>query len=464
MSGDAAKRPPFRMSGARLSWSQEATANLWLAIPIAIGFLAQMAMIFIDNVMVGSLGADYLAAGGLGANLYFTPIVLGMGLLGGIGAVAAHFHGAREEEKVAIAGRQGLRLAVVLVLPMAAVLIAIILALPHLGYDPSVVGMARGLMLWGLIGVPPALGFMALRYFVIALAKPRVVTVVTILSLGATAFFNYLFIYGGFGAPKLGVPGVGLSGSIVSWLQLLAVGCYVTFSRSFRQYRVFSHLGRADPILWEIVHVGWPIAGSYMFENGLFLITTVLMGFFGAAALAAHTVVIGLCSFSFMVPYAISQAATTRVGHAAGAQNAPAARWSGYVALHMGVIWMSFTAALFLLIPHHLIALYIDLGDPQNQSTLEVALALLPIAALFQIFDGTQAVAGGALRGFKDTRVPMALCFLGYWLIGITAACILGFLLNFGPTGLWFGLALGLAVTALALTWRYHRMAQRFTP
>jgi MATE family multidrug resistance protein len=452
------------MSGARLSWSKEATANLWLAIPIAIGFLAQMAMIFIDNVMVGSLGADYLAAGGLGANLYFTPIVLGMGLLGGIGAVAAHFHGAGAEDKVAIAGRQGLRLSIALILPMAGVLIAIILLLPHLGYDPSIVGMARGLMLWGLVGVPPALGFMALRYFVIALAKPRVVTVVTILSLGATAFFNYLFIYGGFGAPRLGVPGVGLSGSIVSWLQLLAVGCYVTFSRSFRQYRVFSHLGRADPILWEIVHVGWPIAGSYMFENGLFLITTVLMGFFGGAALAAHTVVIGLCSFSFMVPYAISQAATTRVGHAAGARNAPAARWSGYVALHMGVIWMSFTAALFLLVPRHLIALYIDLGDPQNQSTLAVALALLPIAALFQIFDGTQAVAGGALRGFKDTRVPMALCFLGYWLIGITAACILGFLLNFGPAGLWFGLALGLAVTAVALTWRYHRMAQRFTP
>jgi MATE family multidrug resistance protein len=451
------------MSGARLSWIQEATANLWLAIPIAIGFLAQMAMIFIDNIMVGSLGADYLAAGGLGANLYFTPIVLGMGVLGGIGAVTAHFHGAGEEAKVAIAGRQGLRLAIALILPMAGVLIAIMLVLPHLGYEPSTVQMARGLMLWGLIGVPAALGFMALRYFVIALAKPRVVTVVTILSIGATAFFNYVFIYGHFGAPALGVPGVGLSGSIVSWLQLLGVAGYVTLSKTFRPYRIFHALGRADPILWEIVHVGWPIAGSYMFENGLFLITTVLMGFFGAAALAAHTVVIGLCSFSFMVPYAISQAGTTRVGHAVGARNLPAARWSGYVALHMGVIWMSFTAALFLLIPQHLVGLYIDIGDPQNQATLGVALAILPIAALFQVFDGTQAVAGGVLRGYKDTRVPMLLSFLGYWLIGITAACILGFLLSFGPVGVWFGLALGLAVTAIALTWRYHRMAQRFS-
>jgi MATE family, multidrug efflux pump len=127
----------------------------------------------------------------------------------------------------------------------------------------------------------------------------------------------------------------------------------------------------------------------------------------------------------------------------------------------MGVVWMTFTAALFLIVPRHLIALYIDTGDPQNQATLAIALAILPIAALFQVFDGTQAVAGGVLRGYKDTRIPMLLSFLGYWLIGITAGSILGFGLQFGPVGLWFGLALGLAVTAIALTWRYHRLAQR---
>jgi len=174
-------------------------------------------------------------------------------------------------------------------------------------------------------------------------------------------------------------------------------------------------------------------------------------------------VVIGLCSFTFMIPYAISQAGTTRVGHAVGAGNATEARWAGYVALHMGVVWMTFTAALFLILPRHLIALYIDIGDPQNQATLAIALAILPIAALFQVFDGTQSVAGGVLRGYKDTRIPMLLCFLGYWLIGITAACILGFGLKFGAVGLWFGLAIGLAVTAIALTWRYHRLAQRIT-
>ena len=455
MTAQAASRPQ-----SRLSWISEAAANLGLAIPIAIGFLAQMAMVFVDNIMVGRLGADPLAAGGLGANLLFTPILLGMGVLGGIGAVAAQAHGARDFVKVSTTGRQGLRLALALTLPCLVVLIGIIALLPWFGYDPSMVRMAQGLLLWGLPGMPAALAFIALRYFVIALGRPRVVTVVTILSIGATALFNYLFVYGGFGAPRMGVAGVGLSGSIVGWLQFLATAGYVAFNGGFRRYRVFSDLARADPVLWEIVHVGWPIAGSYMFENGLFLLTTMLIGFFGPDALAAHTVVIGLCSFTFMVPYAIGQAASVRVGHAVGAREAPGARRSGYVALHLGVIWMSMTAILFLVAPRPLIGLYIDINDPQNAPTLAIALALLPIAALFQVFDGNQAVAGGALRGLKDTRVPMLISFLGYWAIGITAGCLFGFGLGYGAVGLWYGLAIGLAATAVPLTWRYHRLAR----
>ena len=209
MSAEAASWPQ-----SRLSWFSEAVANLGLAVPIAIGFLAQMAMVFVDNIMVGRLGAASLAAGGLGANLLFTPILLGMGVLGGIGAVAAQAYGANDHAKVSTTGRQGLRLALALTLPCVGVLIGIVLLLPWLGYDPSTVLMAQGLLLWGLPGVPAALAFMALRYFVIALSRPRVVTVVTILSIGATALFNYLFVYGGFGAPRMGVAGVGLSGSI----------------------------------------------------------------------------------------------------------------------------------------------------------------------------------------------------------------------------------------------------------
>jgi MATE family multidrug resistance protein len=446
---------------ARLPWRSEAMANLGLALPIAIAFLAEMATVFVDNVMVGRLGSPELAAGGLGATLLFSPLLLGMGVLGGVAAVGAQAHGAGDQEKLSAVARQGLRLAIMLSLPCGGVLLGFALLLPHLGYDPATVEMVQGLLLWGLPGVPAFLAFNALRNFVTAIGRPRVVTVVAVLAVGVTAIANYLFIYGNFGMPRLGVAGVGVSGSIGSWAQFLAVAVYIGGNASFRRYRVFSRTSKADGVLREILHVGWPIAGAYMFENGLFVVTALLIALFGAAALAANVIVNGLCAFTFMIPYAIGQAATVRVGHAMGAGRPAGARWSGYVALHLGAIWMSLTAVLFLVLPKQLVGLYIDIGDPANAPTVAIALLLLPIAALFQIFDGTQAVAVGALRGLKDTRQPMVICFIGYWLIGITSGSAIGFGLGLGAVGLWLGLAIGLAATAILLTLRFRQRASQ---
>jgi MATE family multidrug resistance protein len=338
------------------------------------------------------------------------------------------------------------------------------LLLPHIGYDPATVRMAQGVMLWSLPGIPTFLAFTALRNFVTAAHRPRVVTVVTMLSIAVTALSNYLFVYGSLGMPRLGVPGIGLTATIVSWLEFLAVAAYVQMDRGFRRYRVFAALHRHDPVVWEIIHVGWPISGAYLFENGLFLVTTVLVGLFGDAALAAHTIVIGLCSFTFMVTYAIGQAATVRVGRALGARETAEASWAGYVALHIGVLWMLLAAGIFLILPRGLIGLYIDVGAARNAATVAVGLTLLPVAALFQVFDGTQAVAMGALRGLKDTRIPMVICFIGYWAIGLSGGALLGFVFGWGVVGLWLGMALGLATTSIFLTLRFRRQVLRLPP
>jgi len=446
----------------RASWLSEAAANLGLGLPIAVAFIAEMATVFVNNVMVGRLGAPELAAGGLGGYLVYTPLLLGMGMLGGVAAVAAQAHGAGDRIKLAASARQGLRLTALLSLPCIGLLIGLALLLPYLGYDPAVIDMVRGLLIWALPGIPAFLAFTALRNFVTALHRPRVVTVVTVGAIGLAALANYLFIYGALGAPRLGVAGIGLSSSICSWAQFLAVALYVRRDPEFRRYRVFAELARPSPVLREIIHVGWPIAGAYMFENGLFLATALLVGLFGAAALAAHTIVIGLCAFTFMVPYAIGQAATVRVGHSIGAGRPSRARRAGFVALHLGIIWMAFTATAFLTLPRLLVGLYIDLDNRVNASTLAVALVLLPIAALFQVFDGTQAVAVGALRGLKDTRQPMLICFIGYWVIGIASGSLLGFAFHLGAVGLWIGLLLGLAATAILLSLRYHRQSLKF--
>lgn len=459
MTAGATARP-----AGRATWIEEAGANLALALPIAIAFLSQMATVFVDNVMVGRLGAAELAAGGLGANLMFAPMLLGMGVLTGIAAVAAHAFGANDAAKVSTTIRQGIRLAVVLTIPCAVGILAFVLLLPHIGYDPATVRMAQGQMLWSLPGIPAFLIFTALRNFVTAAHRPRVVTVVTMASVGVTAFSNYLFVYGSLGMPRLGVPGVGLTATIVSWLEFLAVAAYVRLDREFHSFHVFGRLFHHDRAFWEILHVGWPISGAYLFENGLFLVTTVMVGLFGAAALAAHTIVIGLCSFTFMVPYSIGQAATVRVGRALGARDHVEGSWAGYVALHLGVLWMLITATAFITIPTQLVSLYIDIDLPMNEATLAVALTLLPIAALFQVFDGTQAVALGALRGLKDTRIPMVICFIGYWAIGLSTGGLLGFAFDRGAVGLWLGLALGLAVTSTMLSLRFHRQVKRLAP
>jgi MATE family, multidrug efflux pump len=456
MTAGATVRPQ-----GRASWTEEAGANLHLALPIAIAFLAQMATIFVDNVMVGRLGAAELAAGGLGSNMMISPMLLGMGVLGGVAAVAAHAFGAGDLAKVSIVVRQGLRLAAILTVPCGAGILAFFFLLPHIGYGADTVSMAQGLLLWSLPGVPAFLAFTALRNFVTAAHRPRVVTAVTLLSVGVTALSNYLFVYGSFGLPNLGVAGVGLTSSIVSWLEFLAVAIYVHRDGGFRAFRVFAELHRHHAAFYEILHIGWPISGAYLFENGLFLVTTMLVGLFGPEALAAHTIVIGLCSFTFMVTYSIGQAATVRVGRAAGASENAEARWAGYVALHLGVLWMLMTATAFLALPRALVGLYIDVDALPNAATLEVAFMLLPIAALFQVFDGTQAVAGGALRGLKDTRIPMAICFLGYWVIGLSVGTLLGFAFSLGAVGLWIGLAIGLAATAILLTLRFRGEASR---
>jgi MATE family multidrug resistance protein len=195
-------------------------------------------------------------------------------------------------------------------------------------------------------------------------------------------------------------------------------------------------------------------------EAGLFATTGVLMGLMGTAALAAHQIVINCASVSFMVPLGLSQAATIRVALELGAGRAAAARAAGFVALALGAAFMAAAALVFLCFPHLLIAAYIDPRDPANRQTVEIARRLLVIAALFQVFDGIQVIAAGALRGYRDTLVPMWLATCGYWGVGFAGGWLLAFRLGGGPVGLWWGLALGLATVALLLTARLRLMGQ----
>jgi MATE family multidrug resistance protein len=451
-------------SGNRGTWPAEIAATVTLAAPIALAFLAEIAIVVADAVMAGKLGEDAIAAEGLGAHLLFTPQLLAMGVLSSVAALGSHADGAQDAAMLTRVTRQGLWLATLLAIPVLIVTALIPTILGLAGYDPKIVAMTGGMIYAGLPGIPALLWYTALRNFATVLHKTRIVVVISVVSLAVAIASNWFLLYGNWGAPNLGVTGVGVSWALASWVQLAIMMVYVQRNRVLAAYHVLRNLLHPDwRVLKDLFHVGWPISGSYAFETGLFLASSLMMARLGEEALAAHTVVISISSVSYMIPYGISQAATVRVGFYNGAGDPHGARRAGFAAIFLAITWMVLTGAAMVLIPRVLIGLYIDINDPANQGALAVALMIIPIGALFQVVDGLQTSAIGALRGLKDTHFPMVICFIGYWVIGFGASFLLTFPLDMGARGIWLGIFVGLAASGILLTLRFQSLSQRLS-
>jgi MATE family multidrug resistance protein len=247
----------------------------------------------------------------------------------------------------------------------------------------------------------------------------------------------------------------------VFWYLTLALGFYVKHESSLKQYKIFSKIGRPDRRYFrEILRIGWPIGVAFGIEIGLFMTTAVLLGTIGTTALAAHQIAIQCAAFTFMVPLGVGMASAIRVGHAVGREDWPGVRLSGAVGMALSTAFMSLAAVAFWILPRQIIGLFLDLNILDNRPVVELAVTLLGIAAVFQVFDGIQVSAAGALRGLKDTRRPMLIGFISYWLIGLTIACTLGFVFDLGAPGMWWGLVLGLAAAAVQLALRFSRLTR----
>jgi MATE family multidrug resistance protein len=358
--------------------------------------------------------------------------------------------------------RQGFLMATLLSLPIMAIALIALPLLPLVNKDAEVVDQVGRIILIGLPWIPLVYWFTVIRNFVTVMQRPAIVSICAIAGLPVSFLSNYAFMYGNWGAPNLGAAAVGVTGVIVALLHLVMIVIYVESVPELRRYRIFARLLHFNgKMMAELFRIGIPIAMSYLFETGLFFTITVLMGVISTEALAAHNVVLNICAMTFMIPYALSQAATVRVGYAIGAGQPEAARRAGYVAIWLGVGWMVLAASTMLTVPNLLTAIYLDLSDPANAAAAQLAASLFVIAAVFQIVDGTQVTTQGALRGLKDTKVPMVLCGLGYWVFGLGSGATMGFALGYGATGLWWGLAIGLAVSASLLFRRWQRMSAR---
>jgi MATE family multidrug resistance protein len=287
--------------------------------------------------------------------------------------------------------------------------------------------------------------------------------VVTAVACLANGLLAWALVFGHLGLPALGLAGSGYATAVVCWASTLALIAYSRYARLIPPGILSLSKREIADGLRAVLKIGWPIAGVLLAEVGLFTASPVLMGYFGSAALAAHQICLGIASLVFMVPLSIGQAATVRVGFLVGAGAFAQARTAGYMALVAGIGFMMVSAAALILFAHAVLSLYLDANDPQRDAVMAIGGKMILVAAAFQLFDGAQAVASGALRGLKDTRAAMLAGIVGYWGLGMPIGVGLAFGLDFGPVGLWWGFAAGLGATALMLTSRFRHKANLLT-
>jgi MATE family multidrug resistance protein len=445
-------------AGSRSDWLAELKATLALSWPLVLTNVAQNALMTSDVILMGWLGADALAAGALGTNLYFALMIFGIGLVSATSPLVAEELGRRRHavREIRRTVRQGLWSACAIAVPIWLVAWwgeAILLAM---GQEPALAAAAGGYirsLMWSLL---PFLFYLVLRSFLAALERPGWALVVGLLAIPLNLAIAWVLMFGQFGFPRLGLAGAGIATTLSSTFMFLGLALVVVLDRRLRRYHLFGRFWRADwarfRALWRI---GLPIGLTLAFEVTIFNAAALLMGRIGASELAAHAIALQIASFTFMVPMGVGQAVTVRVGLAFGAGDRDGVTRAGWTAFALGVGFMVFTALLMVLVPHALVGVFLDLADPKNAPVVAFAVSFLFLAALFQLADGAQAVGAGMLRGLQDTRVPMMFALFGYWGIGLPVGVALGFWTPLRGTGIWIGLALGLLVVAALMLWRW---------
>lgn len=442
-------------------WRSEARETLALGIPLALSQLAQIAIQTTEVVMLGWLSPEALAAGGLAATVFFMQFLLGLGIATAVSPIVAQILGRpgrrgklRDVRRVV---RQGIWATTVLGVPFMVVCWQVRPIVTFFGQDPQLAAMAEAYMYALLWAILPALWFVVLRCFVSAFERTRAVLVITLWGVAFNGVCGYALIFGHFGLPALGLLGAGIAAALTHSSMAALLLAHILTDRQFRRYALLGRLWRPDwPRFREIFRIGLPIGGMWVLEGGVFAAALFLMGLISTDAIAAHQIAVQCAGITFMVPLGIAQAATVRVGLAAGAGDMTRVRRAGWSAIAMGTGFMAITCALFLAAGEFLVRLFLDPADRTSAPVAVLAAQLLMVAGLFQLVDGAQSVGAGALRGLKDTRLPLAIALFGYWGVAFPLAIVLGFGLHWQAVGIWIGLAAGIAVAALLLNLRFH--------
>ncbi len=424
---------------------REASITFTLGLPVIIAQLLQMSMNFVDTVMAGNLSPITLAAVAVGGALLMPFLMLAAGILMAVNPIVSQLKGGRNFGDIGVKARQGLWLSLLLAVPLFFIIRNLKIVMIWMNVTPAIIPVALGYMDAFSWGVFPLSVYMALRYFNEGLSVTRPGMYMALLGLLVNIPANYILMYGKLGFPALGAAGIGYASALSMLVMFTGMLAFTVNYKPYNRFKIFSRFRLPEwTHLKELINIGVPIGISATMEVTMFAIAGLLIASLGTVAIAGHQIALNFAAITFMIPFGISTAITTRVGDAVGKRNAAQVRSRGFIGIALATAFMCFTAILMLTVPHFIAGIYTD-----SEAVIEVAVSLLFMAAIFQISDGLQVSSYGALRGIKDTKIPMFVNLIAYWLIGLPLGYYLGIIRGVGPQGLWIGLIAGLSVAAI---------------
>lgn len=454
-----ARFPAVRMSSSESRFARlrrEARATFVLSLPLVLGQLSQVAMNLVDTVMAGHHGRLTQAEVAVGTQIWSLAIVLSIGVLMAVPPFVSQLNGGNRRGEIGALFRQTLWLSLALGVGLLWLTRQADALLGLIGIADEVRPGAAAYLQAISWGAPALTLFFCFRYLCDGVAWTVPAMICGFAGLVALVPANYLFLYGGLGIPAMGTEGLAWASALVLWGQAMGFLVYLLRSPRFADLSLFAHFewprrATIGALLW----VGVPMGVSIFMEGSLFVVTGLLIGTLGATEIAAHQIALVLASTTFMVPLGVAMATTVRVGHAVGADDAPAVRWAAGAGYAIALFTQT-VSALAMVLGGGMIAWLFT----RDAATAALAATLLMYAAAFQYVDGVQVLSNGALRGLKDTRVPMVITAFSYWGLGMPLGWVLGMTLGWGPQGLWMGLILGLSAAAVLLTLRFLRIGR----
>jgi len=439
------------------TFRRELRDTLVLALPLIAGQLSAIGMNVVDTLLAGHYNAHTLAAVAVGAGVWSLAIVTGIGVMMSVPPSVAQLNGAGRRVEIGVLFRQALWMALLLGIGLLLFIRHVgPLLLGGFGVDPDIVADTTKFIRAVAWGAPALTLYFAMRGLSEGLSLTRPTMYFGLLGLVVLAPIGYTLMYGRFGFDARGAQGSGEATALVLWIEAIAFAIYLHRHRNYRDIAPFAHF---ETPRWReigaLLRLGVPMGIALLMESSLFVCTALLIASLGAVTVASHQVAINVASITFMVPLGLAMATTVRVGNAVGRNDARAVRSAGLAGIALSLATQFVASTAMAVFPHAIAHLYTD-----DTAVAALAAQLLVLAAIFQLSDGIQVTAGGALRGLKDTTMPMIITGLAYWAIGMPVGWWLAFHQGLGARGMWMGLAAGLTAAAILLTLRFLRASR----